>query len=285
MVLAGGIFMSTVGVLLRFIEAADGYQILFYRSIGLCAIVWTIACIRRGIRPLRFLKTLTGTDWLAGTMLGLAFSFYVYSMLLTTIAVTLFLLSIAPFFAAILGWIFAGDKPTGSTWASMVLAVLGVAIMVYDGIHSGNLTGMVLALLSGLLFACMLVVLRVNQHEDSLGGTFIGGLVACLLNGLIALTLGAGLAASTYDITLSLFMGAFTIGIGIALVTWAAAWLPPAEVSILVLIESVLGPLWGWLIIGEVNSSYVFIGGAVLLGAVVLQASANASPATRRTPA
>lgn len=270
--------MSTVGVLLRYIESADGYQVLFYRSIGLCAVVMLIACVRRSSDPLTFLNSLKPTDWLAGSMLGLAFSFYVYSMLLTTIAVTLFLLSIAPFFAAILGWVFAGDKPTISTWLSMCLAILGVSIMVYDGVTSGNIVGNLFAMLSALLFAAMLVVMRVKKHEDSLGGTFIGGLVACLLNGFIAIALGSGLAATTYDIGLSLFMGAFTIGIGIALVTWAAAWLPPAEVSILVLIESVLGPLWGWLIIGENNSQWVFLGGAILLGAVVLQAVANAPP-------
>ena len=167
----------------------------------------------------------------------------------------------------------------------MALATFGVSLMVYDGIQSGNLIGNLFAILSAFLFACMLVVLRVRKHEDSLGGTFLGGLVACLLNGAIALLIGSGLAASTYDIGLSLFMGTFTIGIGIALVTWAAAWLPPAEVSILVLIESVLGPVWGWLIIGEINSSLVFLGGAILLSAVVLQALANAPPRRRKVSA
>ena len=104
-----------------------------------------------------------------------------------------------------------------------------------------------------------------------------------MLNGIIGATLGSGLMVSTYDLWLSLFMGAFTIGIGIALVTWAALHLPPAEVSVLVLIESVAGPVWGWLIIGEQNSLYVLAGGAVVLIAVVVQAAFGKVPTKSQT--
>jgi len=71
---------------------------------------------------------------------------------------------------------------------------------------------------------------------------------------------------------MTLFMGAFTIGIGIAFVTWGTAYVPAAEVSLLVLIESVLGPVWPWIFLGEAMSNLEIIGGFVVLCAVVLLA-------------
>ena len=74
------------------------------------------------------------------------------------------------------------------------------------------------------------------------------------MGALAALIVGDGLAISTYDLGMTLFMGAFTIGIGIAFVTWGTSYVPAAEVSLLVLIESVLGPVWPWLFLGEAMS-------------------------------
>jgi drug/metabolite transporter, DME family len=68
---------------------------------------------------------------------------------------------------------------------------------------------------------------------------------------------------------LSLFMGAFGIGIGIAFVTWGASYVPAAEVSILVLVESVLGPLWPWIFLGDALTQHEIIGGAMVLCSVV----------------
>ena len=118
-ILLGGIFMSFVGVLLRQIDTADAFQILFYRSIGLSAIVAVLACLHRRSRPGAFLASLGRPEWFAGVLLGFAFSFYIYSMLNTTVANTLFILSIAPFFAALLGWCLIGERPTIVTWLAM----------------------------------------------------------------------------------------------------------------------------------------------------------------------
>ncbi len=273
LVLLGGIFMSFVGVLLRQIDMADAFQILFYRSIGLSAIVAVLACLHRRSRPGAFLASLGRPEWFAGVLLGFAFSFYIYSMLNTTVANTLFILSIAPFFAALLGWCLIGERPTIVTWLAMGLAVTGVGLMVYDGFTGGRLAGNIFALASALCFAGMLVIVRRSRRSDMLGGAFTGGLVAMVLNGVAAVAFGAGLAVSVHDFGLSLAMGAFTIGIGIALVTWGAAHLPAAEVAILVLIESVLGPLWVWLIFGETSSAFVIAGGAIVLASVIFQAS------------
>ncbi|MEO1143833.1 MAG: DMT family transporter, partial [Pseudomonadota bacterium] len=226
---------------------------------------------RRKCGPIKFLSKFDKWDVLIGVLLGFAFSFYVYALLNTNIASALFILSSAPIFAAVLGWLMIGEKPSPVTYLALLLAVAGVGIMVKDGLDTGGILGNVYALFSAFCFASMLVVIRFIGREDALGGSFLGGVFAGVLNAVIAVSIGSGLAISTWDLGLSLLMGAFTIGLGIALVTWAASYLPASEVSILVLIESVTGPIWPWLFLGETTTINVLIGGAIVLLAVVLQ--------------
>ena len=271
--LCGALCMSFAGLAIRSIESADGFQILFYRSFTLALMVMAIACIRRRQGPIAFFLSIDWWDMVMGMLMGVAFSFYVYGILNTNVASALFILSSAPIFAAVLGWLFAGERPSLITMMAIGLAIAGVGLMVFDGFESGGLLGMVFAMISALCFAGMLVLIRWLKREDALGGTFVGGVLAMLLNEGIALTIGTGIIVSGWDLGLSLAMGAFTIGIGMAFVTWAASYLPASEVSILVLFESVVAPIWVWVVYNEMTTVNVVIGGAIVLGAVILQAT------------
>ena len=272
LILFGGSCMSFVGLIMRLLETTDGPLILFYRSIGLVLIVGAVACLRRRTSPVAFLASLDRTDTLIGLALGIAFVTYVFAMLMTSVASTLFLLTISPFLAAIIGWVWIGEKPHAFTWWAMIAAMIGVGVMLGDGWEMGRTTGNLVALVSALSFAVMLVLARRSKRDDVLGGTFCGGLFAGGMGAVVALTVGDGLTISTHDLGLTLFMGAFTIGIGIAFVTWGTSYVPAAEVSLLVLIESVLGPVWPWLFLGEAMSRLEIIGGAVVMTAVALLA-------------
>jgi drug/metabolite transporter (DMT)-like permease len=278
LVLAGATLMSFVGLLLRLIENADAFQIMVYRSVSLAAMVAVFACIRRRVGFLAFLGSIDRGSVLIGLLLGIAFSFYVYALLNTSIASALFLLSSSPVFAAMLAWIVLRERPSKVTWMALVLAIFGVAIMVADGFETGGTTGNMFALISAFCFAGMLVAIRYLGREEPLGGTFLGGIFACLMNVALVIGLGSTLAIGSWDLGLSLFMGAFTIGLGIACVTLAATHLPSSEVSVLVLLESVLGPIWVWAFLGETTTVNVVIGGVVVLAAVILQTIGGRAP-------
>jgi len=142
--------------------------------------------------------------------------------------------------------------------------------MVGAGADLGRTTGNLFAVVSALAFACMLVFARKSNKKDVLAGNFLGAILASAAMGIVALTIGRGLHVSPYDLMIILFMGAFTIGLGIALLSWAAPSLPAAEVSLLVLLESVLSPVWVWLLLGEAMSGKEIIGGALILASVVM---------------
>ena len=266
--------MSFVGLILRNIVAADGFQIMTYRSFSLSVLVLLFACWWRKQSVAAVLAAIDWRDCLVGLVLGLAFTLYVFALMNTNIASGLFILACSPVFASILAWLLIGEKPSRVTLLAIVIAIFGVVLMVWDGLGGGGTLGNLLAVGSAFCFAVMLVLIR-KFDRDPLGGTFMAGVFSMIGNAGLAVVIGGGLAISGWDLGLSLFMGAFTIGLGIACVSVAASVLPSSEVSVLVLQESVFGPLWVWLFLSETASINVLIGGLVVIGAVVLQTSAG----------
>ena len=270
LVLVGATCMSFAGLCIRLIDNADGYQILFYRGIAQGLMVWLVACSTRQITPIAFPASFDRTDGVIGLLMGCAFCLYVFSILNTSVASTLFILSIAPVFAALLAWVFIKEKPALVACVAILIALTGVAVMFGAGLDPGRTKGNLFAVISALAFACMLVIARKSGKNDVLGGNFLGAILASAAMGLFALTHGSGLQVSAHDLTILLIMGAFTIGFGIALVSRAAPNLPAAEVSLLVLLESVLSPVWVWLFLGEHMTALEILGGALILASVVL---------------
>ena len=284
LIIAGATCMSFVGLLMRLLDTTDGMVILFYRSITLTGMVWLVACMRRDQHPVGFLRSLDRTDLMMGLALAIAFMTYVYAMLLTSVASALLLLTLSPFIAAILGWAWIGERPHRLTWPAMAAALIGVILMLSDGITLGRTLGNIMALVSSFSFAVMLVLARRSRRDDVLGGTFLGGSLALVMAGAAASIISDGLAISYSDLALTLFMGAFTIGIGIALVTWGTGYVPAAEVSLLTLVESVLGPIWPWIFLGQAMTLTEISGGAIVLGAVAMLALATREPRKNTSP-
>ena len=280
LILTGGTFMSFVGLYMRLLSHADGFQILFYRSLSLCFMVGLVCCLRRKVTPFNFLKSIDRNDFVIGIVLSLAFASYVFAMLYTTVASTLLILSATPFMAATIGWLWINERPRPITWLAMAFAIAGIYFMVKSGYQLGNSIGNLLALLPGFWFALMLVMARRSRKDDILGGTFIGGVICVVIGASMAFLIGTGLRVLTLDLVIILGMGAFGIGIGIALVTWGASHVPAAEVSILVLIESVLGPVWPWVFLNEAMTLSEIFGGALVLGSVVVFALFSTKPAS-----
>jgi drug/metabolite transporter (DMT)-like permease len=272
LILLGGTCMSFVGLLMRLIDNADGFQILAYRSIALSLIVALVVCMKRKISPSTFLRSLDANDFKMGTTLAVAFAFYIFSMLYTSVASTLLILTTVPFMTALMAWFFLGERPTRLTWVCMITAALGVGLMVSDGVELGRSLGNLFAFISGICFAAMLVFARKSKQPDPLGGTFLAGVISTAIGLGFSATLGNGLILSAYDLAIILFMGAFTIGLGIAFVTWGTSVVPAAEVSLLLLIESLLGPIWVWVFLSEAMTTSEIIGGALVLLSVAAQA-------------
>ena len=128
LVLCGASMMSFVGVLIRLLDEATRFQILFYRSVSLTLMVLLVVCIRPRTTPSFFIKSIDKHDLLVGGWLSLAFTTYIFSMLWSSVVSTLLIITIALFLAAVIAWKWIGKAPHPVTWPTMVVATFGVFI-------------------------------------------------------------------------------------------------------------------------------------------------------------
>ncbi len=271
LVLLSGVFLSIGGPLIRLLESASEWQFLTYRAAAVVAVLSVVIAVRY---PGRLLATLRAAGWtgaIAGFFLACAFVGFVFSITHTTVANTLFLLSAAPFAAALLGWLVLGEVVSRATWLAMLGAFAGVAVMIGEGISEGDLFGDLAALGAALGFAGFAVALRRGRAVDMVPAVVFAGIISGVTSALMAYLMGAGLLIPLRDVGLSFAYGGVGIAGGLLLFTLGSRYVPAAELTLLSLTEVILGPIWVWLAFAEQPSRLTLLGGAILLASITAQ--------------
>lgn len=272
LVLAAGAGLSLGGLFIRSIEAADEWQILFWRSLGLAAALLVLIAFRSRGKVAAAFHRAGRAAVIAGLCLAAGFTCFIFSMTHTTVANTLFLLSAGPFIAAILARLLLGEAVRRATWIAMAAAALGVAVMVGDGVAAGDPFGDLTALGAAIGFAGYAVALRGGRGTDMMPATCLAGLAGALAAGLAIAAGGSGFAVTAPDLALCLVYGAVAIAGSLAIYTIGSRHVPAAELMLLALTEVVLGPVWVWLAFSEIPGLPTLLGGAILLLAITGQA-------------
>lgn len=269
MVFCAGLFWSTQGLAIRLIEGSDAWQILFYRSVSLSVFLLIAVFFQYGRGTICALRS-TGIPGVVGAVcLVFAYAFGILAMQQTTIADAVLLFATAPFFAAVLGWLFLTEKVQRSTWIAIGLAMAGIVVMQGGAIASGNALGNLYAVGSALCFALFTLVLRWRKHGDMVPTVLLSGLFATVICFGISTALGTGLSVPTNDILVASLMGVFQTGAGLVLYTIGARTVPAVQLALLPLIEVVLSPIWVAVVIGEIPTAIVLIGG-LLVGIAII---------------
>lgn len=267
LILLGGAFLSTGGVLIRFMTVTDSWTVLFYRSLGFVSLLLVVIYFRHGKNTVGAFRAV-GTNglWMALT-LGCGFSCYVFGMMLTTVANVSFIISAGPLFAAIFGWFLLRERVSFATGMVIAGAVVGMGLMFADGLSGDRMTGNLVALMLPLTFGLMIVLIRRAGDMDMLPATCMAGAVS----GIAGFVFSDSLSVSTADLWLLLALGVVQLGIGFMLITIGTRYIPAAEAALLSLSESILAPVLAWLIIVEVPSTLALIGGVIVLSCVAIQ--------------
>ncbi len=268
LVLMAGVFWSSMGLGIRHIENANVWQILCYRSFSLSIFLFVLISFRSGFKPLTTIKRSGIAGIIGGFGLVMAFSGGIYAIQNTTVANAMFLFASAPFFAAIFGWLILRESVRKATWIATIVAMVGIAVMVIDGISLGRMTGNITALLSALGFAVFTIALRWKKLEDMLPAVFLAGVFAMIISAIICILQGYSFNLSHNDAGIALAMGIFQVGTGLAIYTVGSKVVPAAELALLSMTEVLLGPVWVWIFIGETASLYTLFGGLILLLAI-----------------
>lgn len=270
LVILAGVLWSCQGLIFRQIDTAGTWATLFWRSVGMIPVLLAFISYRNGGNPLPALRA----SGLAGVVGGIglvgAFGGAIYAIQATTIANAVFLFTASPFIAAILGLFLLGERVRPETWGAMVIGVIGIFVMVHEGLQSGQLDGNIAALLSALGFGTFTVTLRWGRVSDTLPIVLIGGVFSLITGAVVALLMGQPLIVPLSDGLWAAAMGAGTLTGGMLFYTLGGRVIPAGEMALLSNIEVVLSPIIVWLFLGETASANTFIGGAVLLGAVTV---------------
>ena len=280
LVVLAGVCWSTMGLGIRFLEVANVWQVLFYRSLAMTPFLFLVITLRARGRPLPVLRK-AGLAGVVGVVaLAFAFAGGIFAVQETTVANAMFLFAAAPFFAALLGWSVLRERVRRGTWIAMVLALAGVTTMVWEGISLGHLNGNLAALLSALGFAVFTITLRWRKLDDMLPTVVLAGVFALITTAVVCYAAGYTLALPLNDIAIAFALGVFQVGAGLTFYTLGSKVVPAVELALLSMTEVVLGPLWVWLVLGETAGFYTLLGGAVLLCAI----AGNALSGLRRKP-
>ena len=269
LVIASAVANSANGLIVRSMEAAGGWQIVFYRSCFLAGALCIVFAVQSRGRVRAALRELRPWALLGSLAVATVNTCFILSMTYTTVANTMFVLSGAPLFAALLGWIVLGETVERGVWVAMGVALAGIGVMVWDGLGAGTLLGNSLALLAAFSFGSFVVVLRkgrgVNMLPVVVLGTALGGLNAAFMSGF-------ALAVPFHDAALLFLWGALLSGAVHVIFTWSSRHVPGAELTLLILIEFILSPMWVWLVIDERPSPATLIGGALVIASVASRA-------------
>ena len=269
------LFWSLAGVVVKSLEQATEWQINFYRCISLAVFVAIVTLIRYRRSTLAVLRAGGFKTVVAGALLSGAMLCNVVALKYTTVAVAVFVMAAAPILAALLGKIFLAEQVSARVWASIAMAVAGIAIMVGGRLQVGDTIGVAVAVLGIVFFGIYAVTLRVGKNVDMTPAVLYGGAIGGVVSLSVSIGTGVGLVIPWIEAMWCSLLGVVQLGLGSVLFALAAQGVPAVQLTLFALGEPLLAPVWVWLMLDDLPTVATLTGGAILFAALALQISAT----------
>ena len=256
---------STAGLLQRQLSLDTATQVVGRALFAALALLAYVAVAERG-RVLRACRSvgLAGVGF--ALCLAVASAAFIAALNHTTVARVLFIQAVSPVLAALLARVLLGEPVTRRTAVAMAVALAGVGVML-GAPGSGDALGDGLAVVMAFSFALALVITRHRRDVSMAPATCLSQLL--LLVALFPLATPADVGGD--DALWLAVMGGTQIGLGLALLAIGARLIPAAQVGLITLLEVVLGPIWVWIALSEQPDTATLVGGAIVIGAIVVQ--------------
>lgn len=252
------------GLLTRLIQT-DTWTLAFWRGllsgVGMLCI---LLVLYRGQIWHKF-RDLGWLGLLLAVMFGVSSTAFIYAFTHTTVANTLVIVNTSPVFAALMTWLFLKEAVPLRTWIVIVVVIGGVCVIAWaDWGDGGSLLGNMAALWVAVSMAASFSIARYMKDKSVVPAVAIGGFVTAV----VTLPFAQPLTVPSSSWGFLLILGLFVLPVSFALMYIGPRYVPAPEVSLMMLLEALLGPLWVWLVIGENPGRYTIIGGIIILGAL-----------------
>ena len=267
LMIGAGMCWSTGGILVRSVVLTDPWEIVFWRSVFLVVFMMGILTLWHRAKVLEKIFEVGLPGILAGALLASTFFFFILSVTRNTVANTLVLMSVGPFFVALSGRIFLGEQVSLRTWGTISAALVGIVLMFAEGLNSGRTIGNLLALGVPVAFGLNVVILRRTHASVSMAPMVM---LAGIFSIFVSFPLAWPFTPTLRDFVVLGIMGWLQLGIGCVLMVLAARYLSAAEIGLFSLLETILGPIWVWLGFGERPTDMALVGGLIVIFALLL---------------
>ena len=256
-----GVLILTPDTLLIRLIATDHWTLLAWRgplqSLGLTLIL--LAVYRGGVLA-RF-RAIGGAGLLTVATAAAAMVLFVVAVAHTSVANALVIVASAPFFAAVASRLFLGERIARRTWIAILVALCGIALLSLESLGRGTLVGDLAALGTALAMGLNFTIVRARRTINMIPAMALAGLLVGLAVNLVQ----PPQALDQTQTLLVLVMGLLVVPVSFALLTLGPRYIPAPEVGLLLLLETVIGPFWVWLAIGEAPGALALAGGALVV--------------------
>ncbi len=244
----------------------DTWGLVFYRGI---IPFFTVFIGMLLIYKLNFFKILFTSGYHGLIYIG-TFSLtnitFVVSIQNTNVANTLVMIATAPMLSAILGAIFLKEPPDRKTWISIIITFLAIIYIFFDSLKLGNFYGDILGFITAIGLAVGAITIRSAKSKNLVPAAVIGKLFVTIF----ALFFIESFLLVEKDLIIVPLMCVLCVAIPFVLVTIAPRFIPAAEVNLFFLLETIIGPIWVWLIIKEQPSIETLQGGLIIIATIAI---------------
>ena len=264
-----GVLVLTPDSLLVRLIATDPWTLLFWRGLGVASGL-SVVFLARYKRRWRAEMIAIGWRLVPSAMvIALGSIFFILSLSATSVANTLLLISTAPLFAALIGSFFLAERTNRATWIAIVIGFSGIIVIVFDGLSTLGFDavpwGEVFALCTALTLALQFSLVRAARDVDMTPSVIAGSL---LFSGL-GLIIAQDVSLPTNSLLMVGVLSLIILPISFICLTYAPRYLPAPEVSLILLLETVIAPFWVWAVLAETPATASLLGGAVILAALI----------------
>lgn len=261
---------SIAGVVTRHLEQARSFEVTFWRSFFTVVSLLLILPFFQGRALFAKMRRAGGAVWLSGVCWSVMFTAFMVALTLTNVANVLVTMALGPFLTALLARIFIGHRIPARTGAAIVVAGAGIAWMYAFELQAGQLEGTLVALCVPLASAINWTLTQRAQAQGQQVDLVPAVLVGAVISSLATLPLALPFRASLHDVGLLAVLGLLQLAIPCVLAIVCARVLKAPEIALLSLLEVIFGIVLAWVGAGEAPGATVLAGGALVLGALVV---------------
>mgnify|MGYP001227925947 FL=1 len=267
LLLFGGFCLSWGGFIVRSFETTNAWDILFLRTLFFFLGVSSFLLITYKNKTIDIIKGAGFPGLAGGFVMSFSFIAFVFAMMNTSVANVVFIISTQTMFLAIFGYFFLREKVSLIGFVSIIMAMTGITIMIGDSISTGTFFGNMVALTIPISFSILVVLVRKNANLDLVPAVWY----ASIFSGIYSIIMVDTFSFSSHDILMGFLLGVPQLTFGFICITIGSRTTRAVTVGLLMLTETIFAPIWVWLFINEIPPLSVFIGGLVIISAIIIK--------------